>query len=129
MNSIREIRESAGLSLREFEKLIGIPFTTVSAWENGRPTLPWLPPMIEHYVEYRLSGGEAVQPPEGNYMRELVYSCAATQKEFAELIGMPKRTIEDWCRGINEPFPWVYPILREWLRHNELLKREEHAAQ
>lgn len=128
MSVIREMRERAGLSLREFEKLTGIPFSTVNAWENGRPTLSWLPPMIEHYVEYRLNGGEAVRPPKGNCMRELVYGSVDTQIEFAQLTNIPKRTIEDWCRGVTEPFPWVYPILHEWLRHNDLLKRE-HTTQ
>jgi len=85
--------------------------------------------MIEHYVEYRLNGGEAVQPPEGNYMRALVSETELTQVAFARATGIPKRTVQDWQRGISKPFPWVYPILREWLRHNDLLKRGEHAAQ
>lgn len=128
MSVIREMRERAGLSLREFEKLTGIPFSTVNAWENGRPTLSWLPPMIEHYVEYRLNGGEAVRPPKGNYMRALVGETEMTQVAFARATGIPKRTVQNWQLGDSEPFSWVYPILHEWLRHNDLLKRE-HTTQ
>ncbi len=38
-----------------------------------------------------------------------------TQKAMSELLGIPRRTIEDWDRGISAPAQWVERLVVEKL--------------
>ena len=50
---IREIRESIGLSRKEFSEHIGIPVRTLEDWEAGRRTPPeYIPRLIAYQLKY-----------------------------------------------------------------------------
>ena len=40
-------------------------------------------------------------------MRQIVESTNLSQAKFANLFAIPKRTVEDWCRGISSPPDYV----------------------
>lgn len=57
---IKELRESIGLSRKEFSIHVGIPIRTLEDWEAGRRTPPeYIPRLIEYQLKYEeLIGGE-----------------------------------------------------------------------
>lgn len=44
-------------------------------------------------------------------IRELRQQAGLTQKEFSVLFGIPKRTIEDWERGVRTPAPYLVALI------------------
>ena len=63
--SIRDLRESTGMSRKEFSEHTGIPVRTLEDWEAGRRTPPdYIPRLIAYQLKYeelmkQLQGGEA----------------------------------------------------------------------
>ena len=50
---IKELRESVGLSRKEFSEHIGIPVRTLEDWEAGRRTPPeYIPRLISYQLKY-----------------------------------------------------------------------------
>lgn len=50
-----------------------------------------------------------------NRIREARKAAGLTQKEFSDLFGMPKRTLENWEYGKTEPPEWVERLVLEKL--------------
>ena len=51
--SIRDLRESTGMSRKEFSEHTGIPVRTLEDWEAGRRTPPeYIPRLIAYQLEY-----------------------------------------------------------------------------
>ena len=52
-NIIKELRESIGLSRKEFSAHVGIPVRTLEDWEAGRRTPPeYIPRLIAYQLKY-----------------------------------------------------------------------------
>ena len=50
---IKELRESTGLTRKEFSEHIGIPVRTLEDWEAGRRTPPeYIPKLISYQLKY-----------------------------------------------------------------------------
>lgn len=50
---IRELRDSVGLTRKEFSEHVGIPVRTLEDWEAGRRTPPeYIPRLIEYQLKY-----------------------------------------------------------------------------
>lgn len=50
---IRELRESSGLTRKEFSEYTGIPVRTLEDWEAGRRTPPeYIPRLISYQLKY-----------------------------------------------------------------------------
>ena len=50
---IRELRESIGLTRKEFSEHVGIPVRTLEDWEAGRRTPPdYIPRLISYQLKY-----------------------------------------------------------------------------
>jgi transcriptional regulator with XRE-family HTH domain len=50
---IKELRESTGLSRKEFSVRVGIPVRTLEDWEAGRRTPPeYIPRLIAYQLKY-----------------------------------------------------------------------------
>ena len=50
---IKELRESTGLSRKEFSLHVGIPVRTLEDWEAGRRTPPeYIPRLIAYQLKY-----------------------------------------------------------------------------
>ena len=50
---IRKLRESIGLTRKEFSEHIGIPVRTLEDWEAGRRTPPeYIPRLISYQLKY-----------------------------------------------------------------------------
>ena len=51
--TIRELRESVGLTRKEFSEHMGIPVRTLEDWEAGRRTPPeYIPRLISYQLKY-----------------------------------------------------------------------------
>lgn len=51
--TIKELRESAGMSRKEFSEHTGIPVRTLEDWEAGRRTPPeYIPRLIAYQLKY-----------------------------------------------------------------------------
>jgi len=51
--SIKELRESTGMSRKEFSEHTGIPVRTLEDWEAGRRTPPeYIPRLIAYQLKY-----------------------------------------------------------------------------
>ena len=51
---IKDIREAAGLSRREFCEMLEIPYRTVQDWELGnRQCPPYVESLIKFYLDHR----------------------------------------------------------------------------
>lgn len=48
--------------------------------------------------------------------KEMRAATGLTQARFAELTGIPRRTLQDWERGIRTPPPWLEKMLAAYLR-------------
>ena len=44
--------------------------------------------------------------------KELRIASGMTQRQFAEYFGIPKRTIEDWERGIAKCAPYLLELMK-----------------
>ena len=52
-NRIRELRESIGLTRKEFSEHVGIPVRTLEDWEAGRRNPPdYIPRLISYQLKY-----------------------------------------------------------------------------
>ena len=40
-----------------------------------------------------------------------------TQAEFIRLLGIPKNTVSQWCRGLREPNDWTLTLIKFYLDH------------
>ena len=50
---IKELRESVGMSRKEFSVHVGIPVRTLEDWEAGRRTPPeYIPRLISYQLKY-----------------------------------------------------------------------------
>ena len=50
---IKELRESTGMSRKEFSEHMGIPVRTLEDWEAGRRTPPeYIPKLIAYQLKY-----------------------------------------------------------------------------
>ena len=50
---IKQLRESIGLTRKEFSEHVGIPVRTLEDWEAGRRTPPeYVPRLIEYQLKY-----------------------------------------------------------------------------
>ena len=50
---IKELRESTGMSRKEFSEYTGIPVRTLEDWEAGRRTPPeYIPRLIAYQLKY-----------------------------------------------------------------------------
>ena len=53
INIIKQLRESIGLSRKEFSAHVGIPVRTLEDWEAGRRTPPeYIPRLIAYQLKY-----------------------------------------------------------------------------
>ena len=51
--TIKELRESTGMSRKEFSEYTGIPVRTLEDWEAGRRTPPdYIPRLIAYQLKY-----------------------------------------------------------------------------
>lgn len=55
-------------------------------------------------------------------IRELRQQAGLTQKEFSILFGIPKRTVEDWERGVRTPSPYLVSLIEFKLRALEVIR-------
>ena len=63
-------------------------------------------------------------PPEPTNVRDLVRATKLSQRAFAERLNIPRRTVEDWCRGINKCPEYLINLLEYYLRHEGLIVEE-----
>ena len=52
-------------------------------------------------------------------IRVLRASTGLSQAKFADLLGIPLRTLSDWERGIASPPPYVVRLIAFFLAHRE----------
>lgn len=52
-----------------------------------------------------------------NPFRELRISSGMSQRKFAEHFGIPRRTLEDWERGIAKCAPYLIELIKFKLEH------------
>jgi DNA-binding transcriptional regulator YiaG len=63
--SIRDLRESTGMSRKDFSEHTGIPVRTLEDWEAGRRTPPeYIPRLIAYQLKYE----ELVKGKEDNLL-------------------------------------------------------------
>ena len=54
-----------------------------------------------------------------NEFKELRVSTGMSQRKFAEHYGIPRRTVEDWERGINKCAPYLIELIRFRIEHEK----------
>ena len=52
-------------------------------------------------------------------IKKLRQQTGLSQQAFAERYHIPKRTIENWERGVNEPPPYVLELLEYKIKNEE----------
>lgn len=58
-------------------------------------------------------------------IKDLRIASGMTQKAFAEYFGIPKRTIENWCTGVNACPDYLISLIAYKLEKEGLI-RDEH---
>lgn len=56
-------------------------------------------------------------------MKELREKTGLKRKEFAEHIGIPLRTVEDWEAGRRKPPEYIPRLIAYQLKYEELMKK------
>jgi len=56
IKSIKKLREKAFLSQTELAQILGVSFTTVNRWENGKfePTIKMKKELIKFFIKYKV---------------------------------------------------------------------------
>ena len=54
--------------------------------------------------------------------KSLIKESGLTQQAFADYFEIPKRTIEDWERGVSKPTPYLLKLLEYKLKSENLIK-------
>ena len=62
MQSIKEIRQSTGLSQQKFCDLLNIPLRTMQAWETGERSCP---EYVVELIAYRVAHDESIPKVDG----------------------------------------------------------------
>lgn len=57
-------------------------------------------------------------------IKELRIACGMTQQQFAELFGIPKRTIENWEYGKSQCPVYVQTLIDYYLRNEGFIKED-----
>lgn len=52
-------------------------------------------------------------------IKALRESTGLTQRAFAELLGIPKRSIENWESGVSNPPEYLIRLIRFFLEHRK----------
>lgn len=60
-----------------------------------------------------------------NKIKALRKSAQLTQKAFGELLNIPKRTVENWEAGTNEPPAYLVELIEYFLKNENYIKMEE----
>lgn len=67
---IKELRESIGMSRKEFSEHTGIPIRTLEDWEAARRTPPeYIPRLIAYQLKYEELVGNSVDCAESDALR------------------------------------------------------------
>ena len=62
---------------------------------------------------------------ETNAFRELRQLSGMSQEKFSKYFKIPKRTIEDWDRGVRKCAPYLIALMRYKLEHEGKLKNKK----
>ncbi|MBO5789552.1 MAG: helix-turn-helix domain-containing protein [Clostridia bacterium] len=54
--------------------------------------------------------------------KELRQQSGMTQQQFAEYFGIPKRTVEDWERGVRKCNDYLLDLMEYKLRNENIIK-------
>ena len=60
-----------------------------------------------------------------NKIKALRKSAQLTQKALSELLNIPKRTIENWEAGVNEPPAYLVELIEYFLKNENYIKMED----
>ena len=55
-------------------------------------------------------------------IKEMRTATGLTQKAFAELLGMPKRTVENWEGDVNKCPEYLLRLIEYYLKNENLIK-------
>ena len=55
-------------------------------------------------------------------IKEMRTATGLTQKAFAELLGMPKRTVENWEGNVNKCPEYLLRLIEYYLKNENLIK-------
>lgn len=58
---------------------------------------------------------DALQVALSRSVRDIAAVASLNQRELAERFGIPRRTVEDWCRGVRQCPPYVRLMMQECL--------------
>lgn len=59
-------------------------------------------------------------------VKEIRKISGLTQKAFSEMYDIPRRTLEDWERGIKEPAPYLVSLLERAVKDDGIYKLYGH---
>lgn len=54
-----------------------------------------------------------------NEIKALREACCLTQRAFSELLGIPKRSIENWESGVSNPPKYVVRLIAFYIANKE----------
>ena len=75
-NTIKELRESIGMSRKEFSEHTGIPVRTLEDWEAARRTPPeYIPRLIAYQLKYEELVKDFVNRVEFDTVKTKEHSC------------------------------------------------------
>ena len=57
-------------------------------------------------------------------IKEMRTATGLTQKAFAELLGMPKRTVENWEGNVNKCPEYLLRLIEYYLKNENLMGKE-----
>lgn len=104
---IREIRKSTGMNRREFCEYFGIPYRTVSEWENdGRHAPEYVVRLLAYYVKLNLPGNSFSVKDSSRFTSDTEWEAGVNYPEMLQ--DMPKYD------AAEPEFPYVTEAKKEY---------------
>lgn len=58
-------------------------------------------------------------------IRDLIAASGMTQRAFAEFLGIPKRSVENWCMGVSKCPDYVLDLISYKLKKEGIIQSGE----
>lgn len=108
---LREIRETAGLSIEKISARLGISKESWEDWENGKGIRECYVTLVRRTVIYWLGTALLLTPREYSDTVEsintIIEKSGLNRNEFAAKYGLQKNTVRNWSQGINTPTNFI----------------------
>ena len=115
--SIKDIRESVGMSKDEFCRRFNVNDELLYSWESGKRNCP---PYAEKLIQRFITAEKCPVFIYGLPFSRILDISGLSTTEFAKVYDIPRRTVCNWKGGIRNPKEYVLLLLERAVKEDKL---------